>query len=209
MEADKILVDLIRGNQRFATGASEHPFQSADIRQSLVASQHPSSVILCCSDSRVPPELVFDAGLGELFTIRVAGNLVDDMVLASIEFAVAELGVRLLVVLGHERCGALQAALERRAFPSNHLSELIMRVEPHLEELPAHALRDHLLSEAAIVNSQKVAQEIVSGSEVVSRAISNGKLKIATALYHLESGKVEVSSLIDHSTKITPDQKAA
>ena len=110
--ADAALAKLIAGNRRYVQHRQQYPDQSLPHRKELVSGQHPFAVILGCADSRVPPELLFDQGLGDLFVIRVAGNLVDDVVLGSIEYAVEHLGTKLIMVLGHEKCGAVSAAVE-------------------------------------------------------------------------------------------------
>src|SRR3954451_10886779 len=111
LSADQALSRLLAGNERFVAHKERHPDESAGRRRELVSGQHPFAVILGCSDSRVAPELLFDEGLGDLFVIRVAGNIVDDDILASIEYAVEHLGTKLVVVLGHEKCGAVSAAV--------------------------------------------------------------------------------------------------
>ncbi|HEY7392870.1 MAG TPA: carbonic anhydrase [Bryobacteraceae bacterium] len=112
LTADTALTRLLDGNQRYARHKERHPDQSAARQKELAGGQHPFAVILGCADSRVPPELLFDQGLGDLFVIRVAGNIVDDAVLGSIEYAVEHLGTKLILVLGHENCGAVSAAVE-------------------------------------------------------------------------------------------------
>src|SRR5262249_39949150 len=109
--ADEALAKLMDGNKRYASSHSLHPHQSAGRRHELEATQHPFACILSCSDSRVPPEVVFDEGLGDLFVVRVAGNIVDSAVTGSIEYAVEHLGTPLVLVMGHEKCGAVQATL--------------------------------------------------------------------------------------------------
>jgi carbonic anhydrase len=103
---------MLEGNSRFAAGSPEHPWQDHETRQSLIDGQHPDAAVLACSDSRVPPEIVFDQGLGDMFTVRTAGQIIDDAVLASLEYAVTQLHVSLIVVLGHEHCGAVAGAVE-------------------------------------------------------------------------------------------------
>lgn len=103
---------LLQGNRRFAEGQAEHPWQDRESRERLTNGQHPDVAVLACADSRVPPEIVFDQGLGDMFTIRTAGQVIDDAVIASLEYAIEHLGVRLLVVLGHEGCGAVKAAVD-------------------------------------------------------------------------------------------------
>lgn len=103
---------MLEGNSRFAAGTPEHPWQDRETRESLIDGQHPDAAVLACSDSRVPPEIIFDQGLGNMFTVRTAGQIIDDAVIASLEYAVTHLHVSLLVVLGHEHCGAVAGAVE-------------------------------------------------------------------------------------------------
>ncbi|MDF7640060.1 carbonic anhydrase [Bifidobacterium sp. ESL0784] len=102
---------MLQGNSRFASGQAEHPWQDSETRESLIDEQHPDAAVLSCSDSRVPPEIIFDQGLGDMFTVRTAGQTLDDAVIASLEYAVTHLGVSVLVVLGHEHCGAVASAV--------------------------------------------------------------------------------------------------
>ncbi|WEV76535.1 carbonic anhydrase [Bifidobacterium sp. ESL0800] len=102
---------MLQGNSRFASGQAEHPWQDLETRESLIDGQHPDAAVLSCSDSRVPPEIIFDQGLGDMFTVRTAGQTLDDAVIASLEYAVTHLGVSVLVVLGHQHCGAVASAV--------------------------------------------------------------------------------------------------
>jgi carbonic anhydrase len=109
---DDARTQLMQGNARYVAAKMKHPTQSAERRIEVAKGQHPVAVVLGCADSRVPPELLFDQGLGDLFTVRVAGNIADDAVIGSIEYALEHLGATLVMVLGHERCGAVQAAVD-------------------------------------------------------------------------------------------------
>src|SRR5216110_584585 len=127
---------LKEGNGRYAGGNLQHPGQTTERRAELANTQHPFATIVSCSDSRVPPEIVFDQGLGDLFVVRVAGNVIDDHALGSIEYAVDHLGVRLIVVLGHQSCGAVQAARETIAAKSKapgHIQSLVTAIRPAVE----------------------------------------------------------------------------
>lgn len=139
---DDPLARLRDGNARFAAGRTRHAHESADWRRHLVAGQHPFAVVLGCSDSRVPPELVFDQGFGELFVVRVAGNVIAEDVLGSVEYAVRHLSVSMVVVLGHDGCGAVQAAvaaLDGRGEEPEHIARLVRLIQPGLRDLPAPA----------------------------------------------------------------------
>lgn len=129
VDPETALKQLQAGNQRYRLGTLQHPHQSLSRRQALAKSQHPFVVVLSCADSRVPPDVVFDQGLGNVFTIRVAGNVATDDVIASIEYAVADLGPKLVAVLGHERCGAVDATL-KGGEAEGHLAVLLDRIQP-------------------------------------------------------------------------------
>src|SRR6184192_4185539 len=127
---------LKEGNGRYAGGNLQHPGQTTERRAELANTQHPFATIVSCSDSRVPPEIVFDQGLGDLFVVRVAGNVIDDHGLGSIEYAVDHLGARLIVVLGHQSCGAVKAAKETIAAKSKapgHIQSLVTAIQPAVE----------------------------------------------------------------------------
>ena len=129
MSADEGLARLMAGNQRFTQHKEQHPDESLARRKELISEQHPFAVVLGCADSRVPPELLFDQGLRDLFVIRVAGNIVDDAILGSIEYAVEHLGTQLIVVLGHETCGAVSAAVAGGE-AAGHLQALVTAIQP-------------------------------------------------------------------------------
>src|SRR4028119_2231189 len=132
INADLALQKLMEGNKRYVNFKRAYPDQDQVRLKAVAQAQHPFAVVLGCADSRVSPELLFDQGLGDLFVIRVAGNILDDGTLASIEFATAELGVPLVMVLGHQRCGAVKAALEGGEVPG-HINRLVEAIKPALE----------------------------------------------------------------------------
>ena len=186
--AQSPLARLLAGNARFAAGAPVHPHQSADRRAGLTAEQAPCALVLSCSDSRVPPEVVFDQGLGDLFTVRTAGHVVDDTVAATLAFGIGVLKVPLLVVLGHEQCGAVTAALESEARASGPLAPLLARIRPALGELPAGAADDNLLEAAVRANVRHVAGEV----RVMAASLMDTPPPVAGAYYHLQSGRIEI-----------------
>jgi carbonic anhydrase len=159
---------------------------------SAMKSVHPFAVILGCADSRVPPEIVFDEGLGDLFVIRVAGNILDDGTLASIEFATAELGVPLVMVLGHERCGAVAATLKGDEVPG-HISRLLDAIKPALEQVKGQT--GNQLDNAVRANIKMVVGQITSSKPVLTELVQQGKLKIVGGRYDLDSGTVEIIAL--------------
>lgn len=179
---------LAEGNRRFATGNARHPHQSARRRAEVVDEQHPFAVILSCADSREPPEIIFDQGIGDLFVIRNAGAIVDDVVLGSIEFAVQKLGPRLVLVVGHTTCGAVTAALQGEAAPG-HLGSITAAIRPAVEASRA-ATGDPLLN-AVKENVRRTVEQIRRSEPVLAAAVRTGRLEVSGALYHLDRGEVE------------------
>jgi carbonic anhydrase len=187
---DQALERLIDGNARFAAGAAEGPNRDPDHRRSLVAGQEPWAMVVSCADSRVPPELLFDVGLGELFVVRVAGNLAMPAVLGSVELAVAELGCRLLVVLGHEGCGAVQAAMAGPEVHDGAVRELANRVAESFGEVEPAAADP--VAERVYANVRRQVALFQSSSPSLSAKVAAGELRIVGAVYGLASGHVTV-----------------
>ncbi len=191
---------LQEGNRRFASGTqSPDGLRSLTRRAELVAGQQPFAIVLGCSDSRVPAEIVFDQGLGDLFVIRVAGNIVAPSQVGSVEFAADRFGTRLVVVLGHSQCGAVLATLEELRRPdetqSRNLRSIVDRIRPSVEGLvAADAGRDltSLMSEAVRANVRVSASQLRRGSEVLERLIEHEGLLVVGAEYALETGLVHV-----------------
>src|SRR5204862_6028662 len=179
---------LKEGNGRYTGGNLQHPGQTAERRTELANTQHPFATIVDCSDSRVPPEIVFDQGLGDLFIFRVAGNVIDDQSLGSIEYAVDHLAVRLILVLGHQRCGAVQAAKDTLAANGKapgHIQSLVTAIEPAVEA----TVKDDL--EATVkANVKNVVQALRSSTPVLKAKIDAGELKVVGAYYSLDTGTV-------------------
>src|SRR3954454_24574386 len=197
--AREALTRLREGNRRFVSDALP---SGADVSQrrrvQLAASQEPFAIILGCSDSRVPAELVFDQGLGDLFVIRVAGNIVAPSQVGSVEFAAARYDTRLVVVLGHSQCGAVVATLEELQRPtanqSRNLRAIVDRVRPSIEGLLATDLRhdrDALIQQAVRANIRASVNHLRHGSEVLEQLIQEGGLRVVGAEYSLETGLVE------------------
>ena len=189
LNADESLKELIAGNERFAAAKMIHGNQSAERKNELAKGQHPFAVIVSCSDSRVPPEIVFDQGLGDLFVIRSAGNLVDDIGLGSIEYAVEHLGVQLIVVLGHERCGAVSAAVQGGEAPG-HIAKLIEEIKPAVKM--AKKEPGNLIENAVISNINLVVKQLLNSEPVLKEFIHENKLKIVGARYDLDDGTVSI-----------------
>jgi carbonic anhydrase len=193
-------LDRLRdGNRRFVSGVrSLEALMSQARRAELVSGQAPFAVILGCSDSRVPVEMIFDQGLGDLFVIRVAGNIVAPSQIGSVEFAAERFGTRLVVVLGHTRCGAVQATLEALQDtadrPSRNLGSIVDRIRPSIEGLLEAGIKDDetLAQQAVRANVRVAASALRHGSEVLERLIERDGLLVVGAEYSLESGVVDV-----------------
>jgi len=196
--AEEGLARLREGNARFVSDVrSRDPLANHARRRALTAGQEPFAIILGCSDSRVPAEMVFDQGLGDLFVIRVAGNVVASSQIDSVEFAAARFRTRLVVVLGHSQCGAVIATLEELQQPndlrSRSLRAIVGRVRPSVEALLATDLRDDpdaLLQQAVRANIRASVNQLRHGSDVLERLIAADGLVIVGAEYSLETGMV-------------------
>jgi carbonic anhydrase len=197
--AQEALQRLRDGNGRFVSGVrSLETLASQTRRGEFVAGQQPFAVILGCSDSRVPVEIVFDQGLGDLFVIRVAGNIVAPSQIGSVEFAAERFGTRLVVVLGHTQCGAIQATLDELKRPTFHqsrnLRSIVDRVRPAVEGLLASQIRDDpeaLAREAVRANVRMAANALRHGSAILEQLIQNEGLLVVGAEYSLETGAVD------------------
>ena len=190
MPANQALKLLLEGNQRFVAGKLEHPNQMPDRRTEVAKGQHPFASVLACSDSRTPPEIIFDRGLGDLFTVRVAGNVADKVVIESLDYSVKHLGVRVVMVLGHRRCGAVIAAVE------GHEGTADQDVGPMLSELrPAVAASKGMPGdpvENAVRENVKLVMHKLATSEELSAMVKSGELKIVGGVYDLDTGSIEM-----------------
>jgi carbonic anhydrase len=189
---------LREGNLRFAASLRAPDSQLITRRPELTQEQEPVAIILGCSDARVPAEIVFDQGLGDLFVIRVAGNIVAPSQVGSVEFAAARFGTRLVVVLGHSRCGAILATLEELQRPtenqSRNLQAIVDRVRPSVEALLQTDLRrdvDTLVKQAVRANIRASVNHLRHGSQVLEQLIQDDGLRVVGAEYSLETGGVE------------------
>jgi carbonic anhydrase len=179
---------LKEGNGRYTSGNLQHPGQTTERRAELAKDQHPFAVILSCSDSRVPPEIVFDQGLGDLFVVRVAGNVIDDHGLGSIEYAVDHLGARLIVVLGHQSCGAVKAAKETIAAKGKapgHIQSLVTAIQPVVK---ATAKDD--LDTTVKANVKHVVQALRSSTPILKAKVDSGEVQVIGGYYSLDTGAV-------------------
>ena len=199
ISAREALERLRTGNRRFASDTrSGDTLTNQRRRDEVVVGQEPFAIVLGCSDSRVPAEIVFDQGLGDLFVIRVAGNIVASSQVGSVEFAAGRYGTRLVVVLGHSQCGAVLATLEELRRPtgyqSGNLRSIVDRVRPSVEALMATDLRhdtDALVRQAVRANIRASANHLRHGSEILERVIENEGLLVVGAEYSLETGVVD------------------
>ena len=197
--APEALERLREGSRRFVSGDRGGVSPASPTRRNeLTAGQEPFAIVLGCSDSRVPAEIVFDQGLGDLFVIRVAGNIVASSQVDSVEFAAARFGTRLVVVLGHSQCGAILATLEELQQPKDHrsrsLRSIVDRVRPSVEALLATELRrdpDGPVRQAVRANIRASADHLRHGSEVLERLVETNELLVVGAEYSLETGIVD------------------
>jgi carbonic anhydrase len=198
---DQALASLIDGNQRFKTGQAQHPREDEQRRTEMLAGQSPFAIVLTCSDSRLPPEILFDQGIGDIFVVRTAGNVAEDLELGSIEYAVEHLGVSLIMVLGHQKCGAVTAAAgEGEA--AGHILNVVEAIKPSVEkaratpgDLVSNSINQNVLDEvAALKNSEPILKEFVDA----------GKVEVVGARYDLDTGGV---TLISASEKIKASLK--
>ena len=186
---DKIWSDLMDGNKRFVAG-NLNPHAVVRVRESLAKSQHPKATVLSCSDSRVPPELVFDQTLGDLFVVRAAGNIAGPLGLASMEYAFDHLGSTVLVVLGHTKCGAVTAACSGEKMPTANLQAMVDQIDPAVKKAKGSATGDALIEAAIKQNVHQSATDLLAHSEVLRRAKEQGKLTLIEAEYQLDTGEV-------------------
>lgn len=196
VSADEALQKLMDGNKRYveckmgACSASNGP-----AREKLAKTQHPYAIILSCSDSRVPPELIFDNPLGEVFVVRVAGNVADPIILGSIEYATEHLGSPLIMVLGHERCGAVTATVTAKGKPEGNIGAIVTAIKPSADEAKKiyHGKSAGELVECAVeVNAKAVAAGLTKKSKLLAEQLAEGKIKIVVAKYDLDDGKVTI-----------------
>ena len=176
---------LKTGNQNFVADRLDGKLQNSSRREDLVGGQEPYAIILSCADSRVVPELAFDTGLGELFVIRVAGNVANTSTIASIEYAVAHLGVNLIVVMGHESCGAVTAAIQG-GDNGNNLNHLLEHVKPALE-----AAGSSEVNTVVKKNAELTCEDLVAKSAIIADAMKQREIKVVPAYYNLGTGAVD------------------
>ncbi len=177
---------LQKGNQRYMNDRLEHPNRSLERRESLQAAQEPFATILGCSDSRVSPEIVFDQGIGDLFVVRIAGNVVGDIELDSIEYSAFYLHASLVLVMGHENCGAVNAVLHHQ---TSNIEAVAEKIEQSIKGISL--TMPNAVEKAVKANVRNVVQQL-KATPVLGRLIEEGKLKIVGGYYNLKSGEVEL-----------------
>ena len=182
---------LVEGNSRFISGTLAYKDLGGKRRNDLVKNgQHPFAVVVSCSDSRVPPEEIFDQALGDLFVVRVAGNVVGPIETGSVEYAVEHLKAPLIVVLGHEQCGAVTAAVKGGEVPGS-IGAIVEKIKPSVEKAQASGVNaDELVEKSAELNVESSVAELEK-SHIIKEFVESGKVKIIGAKYHLGSGSVE------------------
>jgi carbonic anhydrase len=187
--AEDIWADLMEGNKRFVAGKPKTR-EFPELRHVLTGGQHPKVIVLSCSDSRVPPELLFDKSLGDLFIIREAGAIADPVGLGSIEYALEHAGSTVLVVLGHEKCGAVTAACSGEKMPSQNLQAIVDKIQPAVAQAQSYANPAELIPQAILENVHQSAKDLLANSTILRHALKDGKLTIFEAVYKLDSGEV-------------------
>ena len=184
--------ELRRGNERFVAGEPQHPRQDVDHRTSLAHAQRPLVAIFGCSDSRLSAEIIFDVGLGDAFVVRNAGQVISDSVIGSLEYAVAVLKVPLIVVLGHDECGAVRAAIDSSqpgATPlPPHIANLVSRIQPAVRRVKASGSMD--AQDVGREHLRDTVAELLERSELISDAVAAGTLAVVGANYRLSEGRV-------------------
>ena len=183
------------GNERFVAGQSSHPNQDSSRRSSLVENQHPFAVIFGCSDSRLAAEIIFDVGLGDVFVVRTAGQVIDDAVLGSLEYSVGVLGVPLIAILGHDSCGAVsatKAAVDTGEMPPGFIRDLVERITPSV--LTSMRQDKHEVNDMVVEHVKQTSERLVDSSRVISDAIDSGRTAVIGLSYSLAEGRANVVS---------------
>lgn len=193
MDGSQALKRLRDGNQRFVSGRRTYPHQNSQRLQQLAQGQHPYATILSCSDSRVPPEHIFDVGLGDLFIVRVAGNVCGDIEIGSVEYAVEHLQTPLLVVLGHTACGAVTAAVQQSGTRDN-LASILGKIAPAVTRTRQQYPKltgARFITAVIYENIWQSVEDILRCSSVMRNRVRDKRLNLAGALYHVKKGSVE------------------
>lgn len=189
------LKKLLEGNKRFAEGKSLHPNRSEELRSTLLDGQNPYAIVISCSDSRVPVEIIFDVGLGDIFVIRTAGHVLSNETMGSLEYAVRDLGVKFVMIMGHDNCGAVKSAL--RAYKAGEYAELSSNVQallnhiyPVFEKIDVN--NETALDEAIKLNIQYQVEDLLKKDAYLAKKVNENKIMIAGAKYSLDTGLIEL-----------------
>lgn len=199
MEAQQIIKELIAGNNRFLAGTSiqSSHLSLRKLKEFAEHGQLPKAVVLCCSDSRAPVEMIFDQDIGDLFVIRVAGNIIAPSLVGSVEFAVSAFGTKLVIVMGHTQCGAINATLDHiensNAIPSENIHDIVSRIKPHIFPISQRADidRKEKVSQAVEANVMASVNQLSHSSRLVEGLVSQGKLEIIGAVLNISTGHVD------------------
>ncbi len=186
---------LTEGNQRFIKGHTEHPNQDGDRRQSLVDGQEPFAVIFGCSDSRLAAEIIFDVGLGDVFVVRTAGHVIDSASLGSLEFAVDILNIPLIVILGHDSCGAVTSAIDSKrsgTLPKGFIRDLVEHITPSVFAAERKGLSD--VNSTVVEHVRETSERLVDRSRIIADAIDEGRTAVVGVTYHLADGEAQAVS---------------
>lgn len=202
VQAERLLRELRSGHDRFLSGSSAHPHASYERLEQLVAGQHPTAAILSCADSRVPVELLFDAGFGDLYVVRNAGNACTNATIGSLEYGIDGLGISLLVVMGHEGCGAVTAAYAPHTALTPQLHDLVHTIRAGLDEVDPPVQGD--LRVAFRQNPVQAARHLVQGSALLRERLAAGQLLIEAAYYTLRRGEIEWLGQLDADGALQP-----
>lgn len=189
------LKSLVEGNKRFAEGKSLHPNRSEELRSALLDGQNPYAVVISCSDSRVPVEIIFDVGLGDIFVIRTAGHVLSNETMGSLEYAVKELGVKFIMIMGHDNCGAVNSAMKifnegeyEKVTPNVH--KLLSHIYPVFEQMKTTG--KSTLDDAINMNIQYQVKDLIEKDTYLAQQVKDKKIMIVGARYSLETGLVEI-----------------
>lgn len=189
------LKKLVEGNQRFAQGKSLHPNRSEELRNALLDGQNPYAVVISCSDSRVPVEIIFDVGLGDIFVIRTAGHVLSNETMGSLEYAVKELGVKFIMIMGHDNCGAVNSAMKffnggeyEQITPNVH--KLLSHIYPVFEQMKTTGKSS--LDDAINMNIKYQVQDLLNKDEYLAKKVEADEILIVGAKYSLDTGVVEI-----------------
>ncbi|NET73754.1 MAG: carbonic anhydrase [Sphaerospermopsis sp. SIO1G2] len=190
VSAEESLIKLEQGNRRFYNQNRQYPNQRKSRLRTVSKAQYPFAAILGCADSRVPPEMIFDQGLGDLFVVRVAGNIASNMAIGSLEYTTTALGTQLIIVLGHKKCGAVAATVNDEPVPGR-INFVVDNIKPALRQNQLTNNGVEILDNAIFENIQYQATRLMKNSQILNQLVISGRLKIMGAFYDIETGRVE------------------